>query len=242
MNTRTRGSRFVPTERDFEGPPRDLLLIGAGGFARETANVFGALNETQARWRLRGFLDDDSSRHGRSIDGLPVLTGIREGVDQFPGAGVVVCVGRPANYSTRAQIVHRLGLPSTRFATLIHPTAVVPDSCTIGPGSVLHPQVVLTASVHVGSHVALSSHVVLSHDAVVEDFVTFAAGARIAGSVRVGTGAYIGSGVLVREGCTIGAGALVGLGSVVLRDIPPGQVWVGNPARYLRDAPTPARS
>ena len=44
----------------------------------------------------------------------------------------------------------------------------------------------------------------------------------------------IGSGTTILCGITIGIGATVGAGSVVTRSIPPGQVWVGNPAHFLK--------
>ena len=47
-------------------------------------------------------------------------------------------------------------------------------------------------------------------------------------------GASIGSSVTILCGRTIGAGAIVGAGSVVTRDIPPGEIWVGNPAKLLK--------
>jgi len=56
-------------------------------------------------------------------------------------------------------------------------------------------------------------------------------------------GASLGSGVTVLGGITIGEDAMVGAGSVVTRDVPPGVVVVGNPARFLRlaaDAPAEA--
>lgn len=44
-------------------------------------------------------------------------------------------------------------------------------------------------------------------------------------------GASLGSSVTVLCGVRIGAGALIGAGSVVTKDIPPGEIWVGNPAK-----------
>ena len=50
----------------------------------------------------------------------------------------------------------------------------------------------------------------------------------------VGEGASVGSSVTLLCGVTIGTTAIVGAGSVVTKDIPPGEVWAGNPARFLR--------
>jgi acetyltransferase-like isoleucine patch superfamily enzyme len=104
---------------------------------------------------------------------------------------------------------------------------------------VLLAQVALTADVNLGAHVAVMPQVVLTHDDVVADCATIASGVRLGGGVRVARTAYLGAGALVRESLTIGAGALVGMGSVVLRDVPAGEVWAGNPARFLRDVARP---
>jgi acetyltransferase-like isoleucine patch superfamily enzyme len=79
--------------------------------------------------------------------------------------------------------------------------------------------------------------VVLTHDDVVADFATIASGVRLGGGVHVGTGAYLGAGALVREGVSVGAWSQLGLGSLLLEDLPPGEVWIGSPARKLRPVP-----
>ena len=61
-----------------------------------------------------------------------------------------------------------------------------------------------------------------------------AARVTVAGLVTIGEGAYLGAGALVREGLSVGAWSLVGMGAVVLSDVPSGEVWVGHPARRLR--------
>jgi len=213
--------------------PRDLVLVGAGGFGRETAQAVTAMPE----WNLLGYADDDPARIGTSVDGAPILGNAKEVAAERPGARLVVCTGSPGDYASRGRIVARLGLPESRYATLVHPAAWVSPTSRIGPGTVLLAGTVLTASVSVGAHVAIMPHVTLTHDDVIEDLVTIAAGARLSGGVRVCAGAYVGTGALVRQGVTIGAGALIGMGTVVLDDVPPGEVWAGSPARYLRPAP-----
>ncbi|MEV1333399.1 NeuD/PglB/VioB family sugar acetyltransferase [Micromonospora costi] len=218
---------------------RDLVIVGAGGFARETAAAVRAVNDARPTWRLRGFLDDDAALHGTTRAGLPILGGTDRLAD-LPDAAVVVCVGSPRDYRARRRIVRRLGLPEHRYATITHPGATVGAGSVLGPGTVLLAGVVLTADVAVGAHVAVMPHAVLTHDDRVHDHVTIASGVRLGGGVELGLGAYVGAGALLREGVTVGAWSLVGMGAVVLRDVPPGEVWGGSPARRLRAADAPA--
>ncbi|MDB5311342.1 MAG: wbpD [Gemmataceae bacterium] len=51
---------------------------------------------------------------------------------------------------------------------------------------------------------------------------------------RVCRGAAVGSGAVILPGVTIGAGSLVAAGAVVTRDVAPGAVVTGCPARFLR--------
>ncbi len=47
-------------------------------------------------------------------------------------------------------------------------------------------------------------------------------------------GASVGSSATILCGVTIGAGAIVGAGSVVTKSVPPGEIWAGNPAKFIR--------
>lgn len=224
---------------------RPLLLVGAGGFARETVQLLRAhpgAGPGGSSYEVVGFLDDDPRRTGTVVDGTPVV-GTSEQAAEHAGRGgaLLVCVGRPTAPGLRRDVVARLGLPDEAYATVVHPLASVSPDSRVGSGSVLHAGVVLTAAVVVGRHVAVMPHVVLTHDDVVDDHATFGAGVRLAGTVSIGDAAYLGSACQVREGCRIGAGALVGMGSTVLSDVPAGEVWAGVPARRLR-AGTPLDS
>ena len=52
--------------------------------------------------------------------------------------------------------------------------------------------------------------------------------------VLIKKGAFIGAHSIVLKGVTVGKKSIVGAGSVVTRDIPDGEIWAGNPARFIR--------
>lgn len=217
---------------------RDLLVVGAGGFARETIEAIHAVNAQRPAWRLLGVVDDDEARHGTRLGGVPVL-GPPDLVHAHPSALVVLTTGRPGNYVSRPAIAARLDLPDERYATIVHPTATVGVTCRVGAGSVLLAHVDLTADVTVGRHVVVMPQVVLPHDARVDDFATLASGVRTGGGCHVGEGAYVGAGTCLREGLTVGPRALVGMGSTVTRDVPAERLWYGSPAADRGPAPLP---
>lgn len=45
---------------------------------------------------------------------------------------------------------------------------------------------------------------------------------------------FIGAGSIVLKGVHVGQGAVIGAGSVITKNIPPNEVWAGNPARFIR--------
>src|SRR5437764_6898613 len=128
--------------------------------------------------------------------------------------------------------------------------------CTIGDDTRIGAFVEIQKDVAVGARCKVSSHSFLCEGVTVEDdcfighhvcFIndaypraTNADGApQSAGDwkvvpTRVCRGASIGSGAVILCGVTIGAGALVGAGAVVTRDVAPGEVVAGVPARLLR--------
>ena len=53
--------------------------------------------------------------------------------------------------------------------------------------------------------------------------------------VNIGNDVWIGASVIIKNGVTISDGAVIGMGSIVTKDVGPYEIWVGNPARKVRD-------
>lgn len=207
------------------GAAGPLLLVGAGGLAREVLAV-----AAEAGRPVRGVLDDRYADLPPTVGGVPVLGPVGEAADH-PDAELLLCIG-PS--TTRAAVHERLvrgGGP--RFGTVLDPAVRNPAGCPVGEGSVLLAGVTITADARVGAHVVAMPGVTVTHDCVVGDFATLAAGVSLGGGVRVGRAAYLGMNSSVRPGVRIGAGAVVGMGAVVLADVPDGETWAGVPARAL---------
>lgn len=52
--------------------------------------------------------------------------------------------------------------------------------------------------------------------------------------IRIGEGTFIGAGTIILKGVHIGKHSIIGAGSVVTRNIPSGEIWAGNPAKFIR--------
>lgn len=56
----------------------------------------------------------------------------------------------------------------------------------------------------------------------------------LSGRTTIGNDVWIGAKVLIKSGVTVGHGAVIGMGSVVTKDVPPYEIWAGNPAKFIR--------
>ena len=147
---------------------------------------------------------------------------------------------------------------------MIHPLsdcqAPIPDSTNIWQFCVVLPDAKVGENCNVCSHCFIENDVEIGNNVTVKCGVQLWNGLRVEDDVFIGAnvsftndrfprskqypaafektvirkGASIGAGSVILCGIEIGEKAMVGAGSVVTRDIPAGELWVGNPARFIR--------
>ena len=203
-----------------------LILIGAGGHAKvvaEAARLRG--------WTIRGHIAPGAGEAGwfgpwlGPDDSAAAL--------QAPGISVVLALGFVDQEGAlrRARLLGQLLQSGADLPVISHPGAILSASACIGAGSFIGAGAVVSAGAVIGPGAILNSQSLCEHDTILGDNCHIASGAKLAGGVQAGRDVLIGAGAVLRQGIRIGAGALVGAGAVVVRDVAPGSLVTGNPAR-----------
>lgn len=128
-----------------------------------------------------------------------------------------------------------------------HPELSNIGNCTIGDNCIIHSHVWIGDNVIIGNNVKIQSFSFIPDGVVIEDNVFIAPhvcftndpqleikGRGCWKKTLVKNGAKIGANASIKAGVVIGENAVIGMGSVVIKDIPAGEVWAGNPARRIK--------
>lgn len=213
---------------------RELVIWGSGGHAREICDLAAALAADGGPYRLIGLLDDDPARHGREVDGHPVLGGEDWLRGRATRPALVIGVGRSR---ARAGIARRLASLGLDLPALVHPSAVLTGRVHLGAGTMVAAGAVLTTGVTLGDHAHVNVGASLSHDVELGPCASVGPGSRLTGAARLGEGCDLGAGVVLIPSISVGEWSILGAGAVVTRDLPANVTAVGAPARVVRTRP-----
>jgi len=166
---------------------------------------------------------------------------VDDGDNEYPSfedikrtSGILVAFGIGSN-SIRAKLFEKVQNSGFEIVSLIHPSAIISPSVTIGKGTVVMPNVVVNAKAIIGDGVILNSSCVVEHECVIDDFVHISPKVALAGDVRVGKYTHIGIGSNVIQGIILGNNTVIGAGSIVVKNIGNFKKAYGNPCREIED-------
>jgi sugar O-acyltransferase (sialic acid O-acetyltransferase NeuD family) len=196
-----------------------VLLYGAGGHSKVIIDCLA-----EAGIEIEGIFDDDQDLV--SLNGYSVIGSYDE--TECPDLKLIISIG---DNKVRKKITENV---KHRFATAIHPSAVVSKFARIDVGSMIIHGAIIQTGVTIGKHSIINTGASIDHDCKLGNYVHVSPKACLCASVHVGDGTHIGASATVLPGVKIGKWCVIGAGAVVNKDIPDRSVVVGVPAKIIK--------
>ena len=217
---------------------KNVLIIGASGHGRVVMDCV----EQERTYKVVGFLDSYKKK-GTLINGYEVLGNERDLpylCERLNIYGLIVAIG---DNWTRSLVVKRVQsiLPTIKFISAVHPSAIIGKDVVIGAGSVILPGTIVNTNCIIGNHCILNTNSSLDHDSTMEDYSSLAPKVCTGGNLVLGEFSAICLGTSVIENISIRPHSVIGAGSLVIRDVPSHTLAFGVPARAVRKRRTGER-
>jgi len=206
---------------------KDIVIYGAGGFAREVSFLIEQINfaSDDPPYRFLGYLSDSEDDVGKKAGKDHILGGREWLVESDYDICCVFAVGTPSILNKLSSDV--AGLGKVEFPNLVHPSTIWHrERIEIGNGNIITAGSIFTTDIKIGSFNIFNLNCTYGHDVVVEDCCVINPGCNISGNVTIGSESMIGTGATVLQGQSIGRGSVVGAGAVVIKDVEQGATVV----------------
>ncbi len=210
---------------------RTLAIIGGTDLGHQIAAVARA----HAGFHVAGFFDD-FQEPGTETAGGPIL-GRVDDIDRCHREGTfdALLVGVGYKHAAFRRRCFKRFSPSVDFPTLVHPAAHLERSVALGAGTVVGAGCVFDGGVRVAENCYFNPGCIIAHDSSVGANSFFGPGVTLAGFITIGDDCFLGVGTTVIDNITIAPGTQTGGGTLVCSDLTQPALYVGNPARKLRD-------
>lgn len=209
-----------------------IAIFGAGGFGREVKMLIDQINVVENKFQLIGYFDDDSSKIGQIVNGLPVLGGVSDLNNWKDELGVVFALGMP---KIKKQIIERIDNKRIFYPSLIHPSVIIGgDDVSIGNGVIICAGCIITVNIKIEDYVIMNLCCTVGHDSIIGKYSSIMPSVNVSGEVEFGEGVYVGTGTKINNQVNIGENSIIGSGAVVAKDIPANCTAVGIPAKPVK--------
>ena len=213
---------------------KPVVIIGGAGHGcvieaciKDNRNRYNDLE-----WKIAGYCNDFDSE----VDGYPVLgklCDIPRLLDEgYYFAWAVHLIGR--NVKT-AQLFEAIDIPDERWATIVHHTAFIDDTVVLEPGVFVMYNAYVAPRTHIGKCTRIKANTNIGHDVNIGSISHIAMGSTVVSCVNIGYCSDVAVASTVLAHCKIGDFAMLGASSLLTHDIPNNQIFVGSPARLLKE-------
>lgn len=210
----------------------NLIIIGAGGYAREIADLSVRSRGYGDTFILKGFLDRTVPSHPeKSLRGYPPIIASIESYEPKKEDVFVCAIG---DITVRKKRTEEILLKGGKFISLIARSAIISPSSEIGEGVVIHDGTLISSCCKVNDHAHFQFYCAMGHDATIGEFSFCHSFVHIGGEVQIGCCVHIYPHAIICPRIDIHDGATIGAGAFCLRSVPAAKTVFVDPARILQ--------
>ena len=204
----------------------NLVIIGAGGLAREVYDLANLCYENNPDFKIKGFIANEPMKEYGDL--YPSYLGKVENYEIDCNDRFFCAIGNLIDRKKSVDIILERG---GKFINLIAPRVFISPNTKIGKGVAVKWDCVLNSGVEIGDFTFIQTNVIFGHDVKVGSFCQISAMSFFAGGGQIGDFVEINPGVRVIQNIKIGQGSKVGIGSVVVTNVKPETTVWGFPAK-----------
>lgn len=214
---------------------KQLIIIGGSGHGCVIeACIKDNRKHGNLEWELVGFCND----YDTEVDGYPVLGKLCDIPKLLEdGFYFIWAIHLIANNLKTLELYNNISIPRERLATVVHHTAFIDDTVVLEPGCFVMYNSYIAPRTHIGESVMIKANTNIGHDVQIGKCSHIAMGATVVSCVRIGICSDVAVGATVLANITIGDFAMLGAASLATHGIPSGQIFVGSPAKFLKNMP-----
>lgn len=198
---------------------KNLIILGAGGEALEIVQVTKLLNKINQEWNIIGFLDDNKNLIGKEFLGIKVIGSIEDSKN-YSKSYFISSIGHPDRPMLRKEVRVKVPFNDNKFATIIHPSAVICDTANLGYGCFIQANCVISTNSLIGNNVLIAYGSIIGHESEIGQDSVVGVGVTITSNVIMGKSIYVGPGAIFTNDINIGNNVLIGIAAVVTESVP----------------------
>ena len=209
--------------------PIEIILVGGGGHAK----VLYSIIRYDLNFKVIGYTDTKKKEY---FSELPYL-----GTDEFIFNSTVknlvigISYGKNIFSNLRKKVIGLFNESDYNFPNVFSKNSLISSEVNIKNGVQILHRAVINPDVEIGKFCIINTNAIVEHDVKLGDYVQVGPGSIILGETKIGNNCFIGSGAIVNDGLKICDNVIIGAGSVVTKNITEKGVYVGIPARRIRN-------
>ena len=211
-----------------------IVIIGAGGFAREVKFLIDDINQSKKTYEFLGYIVSDITKLG-DLDSKDEVLGDFTWFDgNEDEISIAIGIGNP---KLRLKLGNELinKYKSISFPPLIDPNVIFDkSSCVIDEGVIICSSTIMTVNVRVKKFALLNLNCTVGHEAVIGEGSVINPTVNISGGVNIGSMVLVVTGAQLLQYINIGDNTIIGAGACLTKSVPENEIWGGVPAKPLR--------